>query len=98
MKNEEDIIYTDRPLDAQINIDKIQHIFGSANRQIAYITYRYEQAINKGKAYITLAYERVPNARDKMRLVIHTSDECANTKLDRIIHTRAFAHRKRRSR
>ena len=98
MYNTPDIIYTDRPLDAQIDVDKLQRIFKSTGytaRWIAYITNEYERAINKGKAYITITYEYVNHTR-KVKPVIQISDTNASIKLERIIKTRAFTHRRRR--
>ena len=98
MYNTPDIIYTDRPLDAQIDMNKLQRIFkteGYAYRYMAYITYKYEKAINKGKAYITITYEYVKHTR-KVKPVIQISDTDSQVELTRIVNTHAFAHRRRR--
>ena len=98
MYNTPDTIYTDKPLDAQIDMDKLQRIFksmGYTARYMARITHEYERAINKGKAYITITYEYVKNTR-KVKPVIQISDTDAQVELTRIVKTHAFAHRRRR--
>lgn len=98
MRYEPDIIYTDKSLEEQINEDKMLRIFkttGETMRWIAYIISEYERAINKGKAYITITYEYVELKR-KFKPVIQISDTNSQIKLERIIKTRAFTHRRRR--
>lgn len=94
---EPDIIYTDKPLEEQINEDKILHIFkmtGTTMRWMARIINEYEQAINKGKAYITITYEYIEYKR-KFRPVIQISDENSQIKLERIIKRRVCTTRRR---
>lgn len=94
---EPDIIYTDRPLEEQINEDKMLRIFktaGTATRWLAYITSEYERAINKNKSYMTITYEYIEYKR-KFKPVIQISDTNSQTKLERIIKRRVCTTRRR---
>ena len=92
-----DIIYTDKPLEEQINEEKMLHIFkttGTTTRWIAYIISEYERAINKGKSHITITYEYV-KLTDKFKPVIQISDTNSQIKLERIIKRRVCTTRRR---
>lgn len=95
---EQDTIYTDRPLEEQINEDKMLRIFkttGKTMRWTAYIISEYERAINKGKSHITITYEYVKLKR-KFKPVIQISDTNSQIKLERIIKRRVCTTRRRR--
>lgn len=94
---EPDIIYTDKPLEEQINEEKMLHIFKTTSttmRWMALIMHKYEQAINKGKACITITYEYVEYKRN-FRPVIQISDTNSQIKLERIIKRRVCTTRRR---
>lgn len=95
---EPDIIYTDKPLEEQINEDKMQRIFkttGKIMRWTAYIISEYERAINKGKSHITITYEYV-KLKHEFKPVIQISDTDSQIKLERIIKKRVCTTRRRR--
>jgi len=92
-----DTIYTNKPLDNQIDADKLMRIFkttGATMRWVALITSEYERAINKGKAYVTITYEYA-QYKHRYKPVIQISDTNSQDKLERIIKRRVCTTRRR---